>query len=131
MYISLSTCYSIPITRGKRGKKGLYEIPSEHTIEVYSNLSCIRANVNKRQITGGKNNSDKIEEKGRGNIPLMINLRFEVRALPSKSEGKQPYLPLTNCIITFRHLEERLSRSWLLPEFFFFCFFLLFNKRIF
>ena len=34
-----------------------------------SNLSnCIHADVNKRQITGGKNNSDKIEEKGRGNI---------------------------------------------------------------
>ena len=30
---------------------------------------------------GGKNSSDKIEEK-RGNIPPMINLRFGARALP-------------------------------------------------
>ena len=72
--------------------------------------------MNKRQITGGKNNSDKIEEKGRGNIPLLINLRFGVRR--PKESG--PYLPLTNCILTFRHLEERLSRSGLLPELFFF-----------
>ena len=56
---------------------------SENTIKVYSNLSCIHADVNKRQITGGKNNSDKIEAKGRGNIPLMINLRFGAQTLPS------------------------------------------------
>ena len=31
-----------------------------------------------------------------------------------------PYLPLTNCILTFRHLEERLSRTELLSELFFF-----------
>ena len=63
---------------------------SEHTIKVYSNLSCcIHADVNKRQITGGKNNS-KIEEKGGGKIPLMINLRFGARAQPliPKSERK-------------------------------------------
>ena len=56
---------------------------SEHTIKVYSNLSCcIYADVNKRQITGGKNKSDKIEEKGGGNVSRMINLRFGARALP-------------------------------------------------
>ena len=33
-------------------------------IKVYSNLSCgIHAEVNKRQITGGKNSPDKIEER--------------------------------------------------------------------
>ena len=36
--------------------------------------------MNKRQITGGKNNSDKIEEK-RGNIPTLIKLRFGAQAL--------------------------------------------------
>ena len=55
---------------------------SEHTIQVYSDLyCCIHADVNKRQITGGKNSSDKIEEK-KGNIPPLINLRFGARALP-------------------------------------------------
>ena len=38
-------------------------------------------------------------------------------------------LPLTNYIFTFRHLEERLSRSWLLPELFFFVSFLLTQTR--
>ena len=53
------------------------------TIKVYSNLSCcIHADENKRQITGGKNSSDKIEERRRGNILLIINLRFGARALP-------------------------------------------------
>ena len=66
----------------KGGKKSFYKISSEHTIKVYSDLSCcVHADVSKRQITGGKDNSDKIEERGGGNIPLMINLRFGARVL--------------------------------------------------
>ena len=85
-YIFLSTCYGSPITREKKKRKERKDSTKsqvrEYTIEVYSNLSCcIHADENKRQITGGKNNSDKIEEKRRGNIPLMINLRFGVQAL--------------------------------------------------
>ena len=50
---------------------------SEYTTEVYLNFSCcIHADVNKRQITEGKNSSDKMEEKRRENIPRMINLRL-------------------------------------------------------
>ena len=84
MCIFLSTCYGSPIMRRKREKKRLYKIPSKWTYnKVYSNLSCcIHADMNKRQIMGGKNSSDKIEKKRRGNIPRMINLRFGVQALP-------------------------------------------------
>ena len=54
----------------------------EHTIYVYSNLSCcIHTDVNKRQVMRGKNSSDQIEEI-RGNISPMINLRFRAQALP-------------------------------------------------
>ena len=51
-----------PITRGKREAKISTESQvSEHTIKVYSNLSCcIHADVNKRQITGRKNNQEGI-----------------------------------------------------------------------
>ena len=53
----------------KEERKYSYKV-SEHTIKVYSNLSCcIHADVNKRQITGGKNSSDKIEEKEEGIFP--------------------------------------------------------------
>ena len=74
--------------RKKRKEKTLKKSQvSEQIIEIYSNLSCcIHADVNKRQITGGKNSSDKIEEKRRGNIPRMINFRFGVRALPLNPE---------------------------------------------
>ena len=41
----------------------------------------------KRQITGGKNSSDKIEEK-KGNISPMINLRFGARALNPQARRK-------------------------------------------
>ena len=80
--ISLSTCYDSPVTRGKRGNKVCTKSQvSEHTAKVYSNLSCcIHADVNKRQITRGKNSPDKIEERRR-NIPQIINLRFGVRTL--------------------------------------------------
>ena len=60
----------------------IYSEVSEHTIKLYSNLSCcIHTDVNKRQITGGKNKTDKIQGRRR-NIFRMINLRFGVRALP-------------------------------------------------
>ena len=61
--------------------------------------------MNKIQITGGENSSDKIEEK-RGNISQMINLRFGARALPFKSQNLKEsgmYLPSPNYILTFRH----------------------------
>ena len=77
MHLSINVSWHPNNDRKKRKEKTMKSQVSEHTIEVYSNLSCcIHADVNKRQITVGKNNSDKIEEKGRGNIPLMINLKF-------------------------------------------------------
>ena len=87
----------------------------EHAIKVYSNFSCgIHTDVNKRQIMGGKNSPDKIEERRRGNIPQMIILRnwntgSVIKSQCLKESG--PYLPLMNCIFTFRYLEERLSRT--------------------
>ena len=81
-------CYGNPITREKKAKRinSTESQVSEHTIKVYSNLSCcIHTDVNKRQITG-KNSPDNIEERRRGNIPLMINLRFRARALPLNSK---------------------------------------------
>ena len=84
---------------------------SEHTIEEYFDFSySIHADVNKRQITEGKNATDSIEEERRGNIPRMINLRFWIRALPSnpKSEGKQTVSTvLKNCVFTFHPLKEK------------------------
>ena len=68
---------------GEGKKKREKILVSEHTIKVYSNLYCgIHADVNKRQITVGKNSPDKIEERRSGIIPQMINLRFGIRALP-------------------------------------------------
>ena len=83
MCISQSTCFGSAITRGKEKRKdSTTSHVSEHSIKVYSHLSWwIYADVNKRQITGGKNSPDKLQEK-RGNIPRMINLRFGVQALP-------------------------------------------------
>ena len=62
---------------------------SEHTIKVHLNLSCcVHADVNKRQITGGKNNSDKIEE---GISPKWqtCDLEHELYRQIPKSEGKR------------------------------------------
>ena len=90
--ISLSTCDGNPITRGKEKRKDSTKSQvREHTIKVYSNLSCcIHADVNKRQITGGKNTYDEMEERRRGDIPRMINFWFGERALPiAKSEAKR------------------------------------------
>ena len=78
----------------------------EHTIKVYSNLSCyIHADLNKWQITGGKNSFDQIEEK-RGNIPPLIKLRFGARALslnPKCPKESWTCLPFSNYILTFSH----------------------------
>ena len=93
--IFLSTCYGSPITREKREKKRLCKIPSKWTCNwsMFKFLFLyIYADVNKRQIMEGKNSSDKIEEKRRGNIPRMINLRFWIRALPISLKESGPYL---------------------------------------
>ena len=122
------------ITREKRVKKRLSKTQiSEHTIEVYLNLCCcIRADLNKRQIIKGKNSSDKTEEKIKGNIPRMIDLRFWIQALPLKmkvwrkadctyhADEQCFYLP------SFKRI---FFRSLHLPEFFLVSFF-LFNERI-
>ena len=131
--IFLSTSSGSPITSGKKRKEKAKSEVSEHTIKVCLNFSCcIHADVNKRQITEGKNSSDKMEEKRRGNIPRMINLRFWIRALPlnPKSEGKQTVSTvLKNCVFYLPSFKRKLSRSWLLPKLFLVSFF-LFNKRI-
>ena len=76
MNLSINVLWK-PNNERKKRKDSAKSQVSEHTIEVNLNLSCcIHADVNKRQITEGKNSSDKIEEKRRGNIPRMIKLRF-------------------------------------------------------
>ena len=83
--------------RGKKRKeKTAKSQVNEHTIEVYLNFSCsIHADVNKRQIKEGKNSSDKIEEKRRGNIPLkdkleILNSGSAIKPQSLKENG--PYL---------------------------------------
>ena len=70
MCLSINVLWKPNIERKAKRKDSIKSQVSEHMTEVYSNLSsCIHADVNKRQITGGKNSSDRIEEKRRGNIP--------------------------------------------------------------
>ena len=124
--IFLSTCYDSPIARGKKERFYKSQV-SEHTIIVYSNLSSgIHADVNKRQITGGKNSTDKIEERRRGNIPPNDKLEIWNSGSAIKFQGlkeSEPYLPLTNCIFTFCHLEDFLAPVCYLNCFFFVSFF--------
>ena len=71
--------------------------------------------MNKRQITGGKNSPDKIEERRRGNTPLMINLRFGARALSLNRKVWRKAKRVNRWRTIFS-----LSRTWLLPALFFF-----------
>ena len=129
----LSTCYGSPITRRKRKKKKekrkdpAKSQVSKHRIEVYLNFSCcIHADVNKRQITEGKNSSDKIKGKRKGNIPRMINLRFWNRALllnPKvwrKADRTYRAEELCFYLLSFK---RKLYHPWLLPELFLVSFF--------
>ena len=107
--------------------------------------------MNKRQITGGKTSSNKIEEK-RGNTPPMINLRFGARALPlnpkvrRKAERVNHWRTIiSSSAITdikwgprpgyeyFNVGSSEIQKDFLAPDFYlivFFPLFLLFNKRI-
>ena len=95
--------------------------------------------MNKRQITRGKNSSDKIEEKG-GNISPMINLRFRAQARPLKSKGKRHMsitdelhsllLPLTDIkwgprpgCGYFSGGSSEIQKDFLAPDFYLNCFF--------
>ena len=88
--------------------------------------------MNKWQITEGENSLDKIEEKRRGNIPRLINLRFWIRTLPLNSKvwrkANRTYRADELCFYQ-PSLKRKFSRSWFLPESFNVSFF-LFNKRI-
>ena len=59
-------------------------------------------------MTGGKNISDKIEEK-RGNISPMINLRFGARALPLNPERKQN---VSAVVELYSHLPPLTDIKW-------------------
>ena len=108
--------------------------------------------MNKRQITGGKNSSHKIEEK-RGNSSPMRNLRFRARAPPLNPKIRRKAASIYHWRTTFSpspltyikweprpgygyysEVSSEIQKDFLAPDFylnfFFLCFFLIFNKRI-
>ena len=130
MHLSINVLWE-PKTRGKREKKRLCKIPSEHTIEVYLNFSrCIYADVNKRQITEGKNSSDKIEKKREYSPNDKREILNSCSAIKPKVWRKagRIYRAEELCFYLL-FFKRKISRSWLLPELFLVSFF-LFTKRI-
>ena len=63
--------------------------------------------MNERQITGGNNGSDKIEEN-RGNISAMINLRFGAQALLLNPEARRK----AERVYHWRNLPQLKDNKW-------------------